>query len=125
MEITGAPCPRRSRVRTVRSRVCSTPVEPFGRLRGREHGIGRSGVGGIGRRGRASAFEGTVEDVWVRATVLRTCHNRRALIPNAVLFVDKVTVITAHDKRRQAFPPTIGTWKARRGGRDELGEVGA
>ncbi|WP_196773916.1 mechanosensitive ion channel family protein [Methylorubrum extorquens] len=62
----------------------------------------------IGDQIRAGSFEGTVEDVWVRATVLRTYDNQRVLIPNATLFVDKITVITAHDKRRLAFPITIG-----------------
>jgi len=62
----------------------------------------------IGDQIRAGSFEGTVEDVWVRATVLRTYDNQRVLIPNATLFVDKITVITAHDKRRLAFPVTIG-----------------
>ncbi|SEP48043.1 hypothetical protein SAMN04487843_12620 [Methylobacterium sp. ap11] len=45
----------------------------------------------------------------MRATVLRTYDNQRVLIPNATLFVDKITVITAHEKRRLAFPLTIGT----------------
>ena len=62
----------------------------------------------IGDQIRAGSFEGTVEDVWVRATVLRTYDNQRILIPNATLFVDKITIITAHDKRRLAFPLTIG-----------------
>lgn len=62
----------------------------------------------IGDQIRTGAHEGTVEDVWVRATVLRTYDNQRVLIPNATLFVDKITVITAHDKRRLAFPLTIG-----------------
>lgn len=62
----------------------------------------------IGDQIRAGAHEGTVEDVWVRATVLRTYDNQRVLIPNATLFVDKITVITAHEKRRLAFPLTIG-----------------
>ncbi|UIY44257.1 mechanosensitive ion channel family protein [Methylobacterium radiotolerans] len=62
----------------------------------------------IGDQIRAGSHEGTVEDVWVRATVLRTYDNQRVLIPNATLFVDKITVITAHDKRRLAFPLTIG-----------------
>ena len=62
----------------------------------------------IGDQIRAGSHEGTVEDVWVRATVLRTYENQRVLIPNATLFVDKITVITAHDKRRLAFPLTIG-----------------
>lgn len=62
----------------------------------------------IGDQIRAGSHEGTVEDVWVRATVLRTYDNQRVLIPNATLFIDKITVITAHDKRRLAFPLTIG-----------------
>ncbi|WP_407529613.1 mechanosensitive ion channel family protein [Methylobacterium oryzisoli] len=62
----------------------------------------------IGDQIRTGSHEGTVEDVWVRATVLRTYDNQRVLIPNATLFVDKITVITAHDKRRLAFPLTIG-----------------
>jgi small-conductance mechanosensitive channel len=52
--------------------------------------------------------EGTVEDIWVRATVLRTYDNRRILIPNASLFTDKIEVITAYDKRRLQFQLTIG-----------------
>ena len=70
----------------------------------------------IGDQIRAGSFEGTVEDVWVRATVLRTYDNQRVLIPNATLFVDKITVITAHDKRRLAFPVTIGNG-------DDIGEA--
>ncbi|MBE7201595.1 MAG: mechanosensitive ion channel family protein [Parafilimonas terrae] len=62
----------------------------------------------IGDQIRAGSHEGTVEDVWVRATVLRTYDNQRVLLPNATLFVDKITVITAHDKRRLTFPLTIG-----------------
>ena len=62
----------------------------------------------IGDQIRAGSHEGTVEDVWVRATVLRTYDNQRILIPNATLFIDKITIITAHDKRRLAFPLTIG-----------------
>ncbi|TXN04928.1 mechanosensitive ion channel family protein [Methylobacterium sp. WL64] len=62
----------------------------------------------IGDQIRAGSHEGTVEDVWVRATVLRTYDNQRILIPNATLFVDKITIMTAHDKRRLAFPLTIG-----------------
>lgn len=62
----------------------------------------------IGDQIRAGSHEGTVEDVWVRATVLRTYDNQRILIPNATLFVDKITIITAHETRRLAFPLTIG-----------------
>lgn len=57
---------------------------------------------------RVGPYEGTVDDVWVRATVLRTYDNQRVLIPNATLFTDKITIITAHEKRRLSFPVTIG-----------------
>lgn len=52
--------------------------------------------------------EGTVEDIWIRATVLRTYDNRRILIPNASLFTDKIEVITAYEIRRLQFALTIG-----------------
>jgi len=62
----------------------------------------------IGDQIRQGDQEGTVEDVWIRATVLRTYDNRRILIPNASLFTDKIEVITAYEKRRLQFPLTIG-----------------
>ncbi|MFC7543286.1 mechanosensitive ion channel family protein [Siccirubricoccus deserti] len=37
----------------------------------------------IGDQIRHGEQEGTVEDIWIRATVLRTYDNRRILIPNA------------------------------------------
>jgi small-conductance mechanosensitive channel len=62
----------------------------------------------IGDQIRVKADEGTVEDIWVRATVLRTYDNRRILIPNATLFTDTIEVITAHETRRLSFALTIG-----------------
>jgi len=62
----------------------------------------------IGDQIQQGGQEGTVEDIWVRATVLRTYDNRRILIPNAALFISQIEVITAYDKRRLAFPLTIG-----------------
>ncbi|MBP0444394.1 mechanosensitive ion channel family protein [Roseomonas sp. SSH11] len=62
----------------------------------------------IGDQIRHGEQEGTVEDIWVRATVLRTYDNRRILIPNASLFTDKIEVITAYEKRRLQFALTIG-----------------
>ncbi len=62
----------------------------------------------LGDQIRHQAQEGTVEDIWVRATVLRTYDNRRVLIPNASLFTDTIEVITAHEKRRLQFALTIG-----------------
>ncbi|MBU8536599.1 mechanosensitive ion channel family protein [Falsiroseomonas tokyonensis] len=62
----------------------------------------------IGDQIRHGEQEGTVEDIWVRATVLRTYDNRRILIPNASLFTDKIEVITAYQQRRLQFALTIG-----------------
>lgn len=62
----------------------------------------------IGDQIRQGGVEGTVEDVWVRATVLRTYDNRRILIPNASLFTSQIEVITAYERRRLSFPLTIG-----------------
>jgi small conductance mechanosensitive channel len=63
----------------------------------------------IGDQIRQGDHEGTVEDIWVRATVLRTYDNRRILIPNATLFTDKIEVITAYENRRLQFAFTIGS----------------
>jgi small conductance mechanosensitive channel len=54
----------------------------------------------IGDQVVAGGYEGTVEDIQVRATAIRTYDNRRAVIPNTALFTDKVLVNTAFDKRR-------------------------
>jgi len=62
----------------------------------------------IGDQIRQGDQEGTVEDIWVRATVLRTYDNRRILIPNSSLFTDKIEIITAYERRRLQFALTIG-----------------
>ena len=62
----------------------------------------------IGDQIQQGGVEGTVEDIWVRATMLRTYDNRRILIPNASLFTSQIEVITAYDKRRLQFALTIG-----------------
>jgi small-conductance mechanosensitive channel len=48
-------------------------------------------------------FEGTVEDIWTRATWLRTYDGRRILIPNSELFKNTVTVNTAFATRRLEY----------------------
>lgn len=53
-------------------------------------------------------FEGTVEDIQVRATTIRTYDGRRVVIPNAELFTNAVTVNTAFDKRRLQYDVGIG-----------------
>ena len=54
-------------------------------------------------------FEGTVEDIQIRATAIRTYDNRRVVIPNAQVFTNPVIVNTAFQRRRIDFEFTIGT----------------
>lgn len=53
-------------------------------------------------------YEGTVEDIQIRATFLRTYDNRRVVIPNSDLFTDSVTVNTAYGNRRSEYDVGIG-----------------
>ena len=62
----------------------------------------------IGDQVVAGGYEGTVEDIQVRATTIRTYDNRRAVIPNTALFTDKVLVNTAFDKRRLSVRVGVG-----------------
>lgn len=62
----------------------------------------------IGDQVVAGGYEGTVEDIQVRATTIRTYDNRRAVIPNSDLFTDKVLVNTAYERRRLKIRIGIG-----------------
>lgn len=62
----------------------------------------------LGDQIKAGDFEGTVEDIQIRATTIRTYDNRRAVIPNADLFTGKVLVATAYDRRRLTLRIGIG-----------------
>lgn len=53
-------------------------------------------------------FEGTVEDIQTRATVIRTYDHKKILIPNSVVFTDEVTVLTDALKRRTEYEIGIG-----------------
>ena len=48
-------------------------------------------------------YEGTVEDIHIRATWLRTYDGRRVVIPNSDLFKNPVTVNTAFPSRRLEY----------------------
>ena len=62
----------------------------------------------IGDQIIVGSYEGTVEDIQIRATMMRTYDNRRVVIPNGDLFTDSVTVNTAYDKRRSQYDIGIG-----------------
>ena len=53
-------------------------------------------------------FEGTVEDIQTRATMLRTHDGRRIVIPNSNLFTESVIVHTAFAHRRMEHEISIG-----------------
>ncbi|MCY1693014.1 mechanosensitive ion channel family protein [Curtobacterium sp. SL109] len=62
----------------------------------------------IGDQIVSEAHEGEVEDIQVRATLLRTYDNRRVVIPNSELYTNRVTVNTAYTKRRLSVEVGIG-----------------
>ena len=55
-----------------------------------------------------SGMEGTVEDIQIRATFLRSADGRRIVIPNATVYTSAVTVNTAYQRRRCEFVVGIG-----------------
>jgi small conductance mechanosensitive channel len=52
-------------------------------------------------------YEGTVEDIAMRATTIKTYDGRRIVIPNTDLFTNSVTVNTAFEKRRLEYQINI------------------
>ena len=55
-----------------------------------------------------NGYEGQVEWIETRATMIRTYDGRRAIIPNADVFTNAVTVNTAFDLRRSEYDVGIG-----------------
>lgn len=54
----------------------------------------------IGDEVKSKEFEGAVEDITIRTTILKTFTGERVYIPNGVLFTEPVTVYTAYGTRR-------------------------
>lgn len=55
-----------------------------------------------------NGMEGTVEDIQIRATFLRSPDTRRLVIPNATVYTSAITVNTAYQRRRCQFVVGIG-----------------
>jgi small-conductance mechanosensitive channel len=70
----------------------------------------------VGDEIKVDAFEGTVEEIQTRATIIRTYDKRRVVIPNADLFTHAVTVNTALDIRQWEYDVPIK-------GPDDLDEI--
>lgn len=62
----------------------------------------------IGDQIVSSEFEGTVEDIKVRATTIRTYDGRQVVIPNSQLYTSALTVNTAYKRRRLELTVGIG-----------------
>lgn len=62
----------------------------------------------VGDEIKVDAFEGTVEEIQPRATIIRTYDARRVVIPNADLFTHSVIVNTALSLRRWQYDVTAG-----------------
>lgn len=53
-------------------------------------------------------YEGTVEDIKIRATMIRTYDGRQVVIPNSDLYTSALTVNTAYKQRRLQLTVGIG-----------------
>jgi small-conductance mechanosensitive channel len=62
----------------------------------------------VGDEIKLDAFEGTVEEIQARATIIKTYDERRVVIPNADLFTHSVIVNTALDRRRWEYDLIVG-----------------
>jgi small-conductance mechanosensitive channel len=62
----------------------------------------------VGDQLRFKEYEGTVEEITVRSTRLKTFDGERAVIPNGDIYANAVLVKTAFDRRRVKFVVGIG-----------------
>jgi small-conductance mechanosensitive channel len=62
----------------------------------------------VGDAIKVGGYEGTVEHIESRATILKSYDGQRYVIPNSDLYTDTVTVITAYENRRNQYDFGIG-----------------
>lgn len=62
----------------------------------------------VGDQIKTKDYEGTVEDINVRSTRLKTYDGERAVLPNGDVYTNAILVRTAYDKRRVKFTVGIG-----------------
>lgn len=62
----------------------------------------------IGDQIEASGFEGTVEKIETRATIVKTYDGQRAVIPNSEIYTNAVLVKTGESQRRDQYDVGIG-----------------
>jgi small conductance mechanosensitive channel len=61
----------------------------------------------VGDEIKLDSFEGTVQEIQARATIIKTYDERRVVVPNADLFTRSVIVNTASDARRWEYDFTV------------------
>lgn len=62
----------------------------------------------IGDQIEASGFEGTVQHIETRATIIKLYNGEQAVIPNSEIYTNAVKVKTAYEKRRSQYDVGIG-----------------
>lgn len=62
----------------------------------------------VGDQIKTKDYEGTVEEITVRSTRLKTYDGERAVIPNGEVYTNAVLVRTAYDRRRVRFTVGVG-----------------
>ncbi len=55
-----------------------------------------------------NGYEGTVERIETRATIIKTYDGQRIVIPNSDIYTNAVLVKTAHEKRRSQYDVGVG-----------------
>ncbi len=64
----------------------------------------------IGDTISVTTYEGVVEDIQTRVTILRTPDNQQVQIPNTVLYTNAVVVLNAYRVRRMEFDLGLDAW---------------
>ncbi len=61
----------------------------------------------IGDQIKSGSFEGTVEAIETRATLIRTYDGKKVVIPNSQIYTNPVVVMTAYGKRRSEYDVNV------------------
>lgn len=62
----------------------------------------------IGDQIQVDGFEGTVEQIETRATIIKTYDGQKAVIPNSQVYTNSLLVKTGHEHRRSQYDIGIG-----------------
>ncbi len=62
----------------------------------------------VGDQIEVSGYEGTVQHIESRSTIIKTYDSRRVIIPNSIIYTSEIVVKTAYDERRSQYDVGIG-----------------